>query len=192
MVPVILRANNNYYRNLRGSYDVAENRTSCCSLRSVTIIAVAFWRVDGEHLGRFAKMQVPAIVIEQKGGNITDCRACKSGSWQKFTHIHGEHTDYITKRKNECVYYLFLGCSTGAHIQKLHPGDTQDSHRARLTADLWRLEMRSRRSTVLQWIAGLSPSSCVLHNNGRWWNNNLHRSKHCEVVAVVIALLQYR
>ena len=52
--------------SLPGSHDVAENRTWCCPLGSVTFIGVALCMVEGKHLGRFAMMQVPAIIVENK------------------------------------------------------------------------------------------------------------------------------
>ena len=62
---------------LPGSHDVEENRTSCSPSLSVTVIGVGFCMVEGKHLGRFAVMQVPAIVVEKKGVYKT---ACKPGS----------------------------------------------------------------------------------------------------------------
>ena len=79
------------------------------------------------------------------------------------------------------MYYLLLEYSRGARMQQGLPGDTQGSHKIRLSADLpqtfrtW--EMLRRRRTTLQWIAALSPSSCIEFTDARTKEFRLYRLK---------------
>ena len=122
--------------------------------------------VEGKHLGRFAVMQVPAIVVEKKWqitnlvGTIYDIpthvhtkerykTACKPGSLNESS----ESSIKYTCTGMECKY-LLLGYGTGVHMQWGCVEGMQESHKSCLTADLSHcfrtVEMHCRRRTALR------------------------------------------